>query len=296
MLNLQHTLIILSLVTFSSFAADPSFEVASVKPSAPDAQPNSNFPLGPGDVYVQNGGLFSATGFPLSTYLFFAYKLNGNQAQIIGPQLPGWATSDRFDIQARAKGNPTKDEMRLLMRTLLAERFKLAVHNEPRETAVLAGVLAKSGKLGPQLEHHADGTPCPVEPSAAKNGDLPKLHSGIALPPLCNGIYPMPPSEPGRLRFAGRNVTIALIADTLSAGTNSGRELIGETGLTGTFDFSIEFVMERRGPTPPGAEAADQQGPTFQQALNDQLGIKLGSKKAPVTVLVIDHLERPTAN
>jgi hypothetical protein len=72
----------------------PSFDVASVKPNRSNNPPNSNFPLGPGDVYVPNGGLFSATKFPLVTSLL--------------PQLPGWATAEHFDIQVRAEGNPAK--------------------------------------------------------------------------------------------------------------------------------------------------------------------------------------------
>src|SRR5580692_5770822 len=95
--------------------------------SQPGVQPYSNFPLGPGDVYVQNGGLFSANNLPLVTYIFFAYKFIGNQAQYLLPQLPEWTKSEQFDIQARAAGNPGKDQMRLMMRALLADRFKLAV-------------------------------------------------------------------------------------------------------------------------------------------------------------------------
>ena len=98
------------------------FDVASVKQNKSDGASISNFPLGPGAVYVPNGGLFSATGFPLATYIAFAYKLTGNDAQSLPSQLPGWATTDRFDIQARVQGNPSKDQMRLMMRSLLGDR------------------------------------------------------------------------------------------------------------------------------------------------------------------------------
>ena len=126
-----------------------SFDVASVKANKSDAQPNSNFPLGPGDVYSPNGGYFSATNFPLVTYIVFAYKIAGNQMQTLVPQLPGWVTTEKFDIQARVQGNPGKDEMRMMMRTLLAERFKLAVRMETRQAPVLAWVLLKPGTNGP---------------------------------------------------------------------------------------------------------------------------------------------------
>jgi hypothetical protein len=68
-----------------------SFDVASVKPGAPDEQPSANFPLGPGDAYVANGGLFDAKGFPLATCVFFAYRVLGNQGNAFQKQLPRWA-------------------------------------------------------------------------------------------------------------------------------------------------------------------------------------------------------------
>src|SRR5262245_5416567 len=126
---------------------EPKFEVASIKLNKAESQPNSNFPLGPGDVYVRNGGRLSATGFPLATYLAFAYKLIGNQAQTLEKQLPEWAKADRYNIEARMASDPGKDGMRLAMRDLLAERFHLALHYEDREMPVLALVLIKPGKL-----------------------------------------------------------------------------------------------------------------------------------------------------
>jgi hypothetical protein len=93
------------------------FSVASVKPdSAAMSQDTvySNFPLGPGDYYTPNGGLFRATDFPLLAYIAFAYKLTSNDAKTFFDQLPKWVTSDRYDIEARADGNPTKDQMRLM--------------------------------------------------------------------------------------------------------------------------------------------------------------------------------------
>jgi uncharacterized protein (TIGR03435 family) len=92
-----------------------SFDVTSVKLNKTSDQPNFNFPLGPGDVYTS----------------VFAYKLMGDQVQSVLSQLPGWATTDRFDIVANTDGDPakdTKDQMRLMMRSLLADRFKLATH------------------------------------------------------------------------------------------------------------------------------------------------------------------------
>lgn len=269
--------------------AQPQFEVVSVKPSAPGERPNSNFPLGPGDVYVRNGGYFSAHGFPLSTYLMFAYKMIGNQAQYLMPQLPDWAKNEPYDIEARAESDPGKDGMRLAMRALLADRFGLATHYEDREATALAFALVRSGKTGPQLQAYAEDSPCPTEAAQGSSGVV------NGKPALCNGIFPLPASAPGRFRFGGRKVSLAFLADTFSGAL--GRPMIDRTGLRGTFDFTLEFTQERSGPAPPSTETqADDRGPTFEEALRDQLGIKLQSTKAPIKVLVVDHLQRPLAN
>ncbi len=223
----------------------PQFDVASVKPNRSGGPANSNFPLGPGDVYVPNGGFFSATNQTLITYILFAYKIMGNQMQFLLPQLPGWVTTERFDIQARVDGNPSKDQMRLMMRSLLAERFKLAIRHEIREMPVLALVLSKPGKLGPQLRPHPAEAPCPITAQAALSS--PTVEGGF--PTLCNGLFVLPPSVPGRLRAGGRNVTIGFIADSLSAGADLGRPMVDRTGITGTIDFILEWRPERGMPS-----------------------------------------------
>ena len=112
----------------------PAFAFMTVKPSKPgSAVSNSSFPLGPGDAYTPNGGYFAATNFPLVTYIAFAWKLLGNQLQALIAQAPPWVSAERFDITARAGKDPGKDGMRLMMRSLLADKFKLVVHNDTRE-------------------------------------------------------------------------------------------------------------------------------------------------------------------
>ncbi len=107
----------------------------------------------------------------------------------------------------------------------------------------------------------------------------------------------MPPSVPGRTRAAARNVTLAFIADSLSNGANLGRPMIDKTGLTGTVDFSLEWTPENRNPLPPGAEApVDPNALSLQEALKEQLGIKLQPDKTSASVLVLDHVEHPSAN
>jgi len=269
----------------------PHFEVASVKANVSDAPPKSNFPLGPGDAYIRNGGLFSATGFPLATYIAFAYKIAGNQGQYLLPQLPEWAKTERFDIQARGVGDPDKDQMRLMMRALLAERFNLRFSYEKREVPVLALTLAKTGKTGPQLHSHSNQPDCPKEqPSVAT------LAVANGMPLICNAILRLPPSTPGSVHIGGRNVTITLIADNLSARTNLGRPMIDQTGLAGTFDFTLEWVPDSSDPSQSTDAAPAPAGPSFEQALRQQLGIKLKSQRSQLSIPLVDHVERPSAN
>ncbi len=271
-------------------SAQPRFEVATVKPGRSGEQTFANFPLGPGDVYVRNGGYFSARGFPLSTYLMFAYKVIGNQAQYLLPQLPDWAKTDPYDIEARAQSDPGKDGMRLAMRALLADRFGLATHYEDRDVPMLAFLLAHNGKTGPQLQAHVENSPCPTEASPESSGVV------NGKPALCNGIFPLPPSAPGRLRFGGRNVTLAFLADTFSGAL--GRPMIDRTGLGGSFDFTLEFTAERTGAAAPpaGETPADDRSPTYDEALRDQLGIKLQSTTGSIKILKIDRIQRPAEN
>lgn len=265
-----------------------SFDVASVKQNKSNDPAQANMPIGPGDVYTPTGGYFKASNFPLVTYIAFAYKIKGNQAQYLLEQWPDWVRSDRFDIQARAAGNPTKDDIRMMMRSLLAERFKLAIHNETREVPVLAFVLAKPGKTGPQLRQHSSDSPCSTAtPSPAQQpSQLPTIEDGY--PALCNGIFGLPPTMPGRTRIGARNITLGFLADALSLGSGLGRPMVDQTGVSGTVDFLLEWT-----PDPPDP---DSSGPTLQEALRDQLGIKLESSRAKVDVWVLDHVEHPSEN
>ena len=164
-----------------------AFDVASVKQDTAAMTPqtvSSNFPLGPGNMYTPNGGLFTATNYPLVSYIAFAYKMGTYQLKTLMPQLPKWVTSDRYDIQARASGNPSKDQMRLMMQALLADRFKLAIHTETQQLPVFALVLVKPGKTGPQLQPYPDSSPC--DTSAATGTNSPP-----GPPATVAGVFPL---------------------------------------------------------------------------------------------------------
>ena len=288
-----------------STTAKMEFDVASVREnkSGPSGvMPKSNFPLGPGAMYSPNGGLFSASNQPLLVYIMFAYKMTDHEVQSLSKQLPDWATTERFDIEAKTDNREaTKDEMRLMMQSLLAERFKLAVHTVTEQTLVYALVLAKPGKTGPKLQPHPESDascsnaspPAPAPDSVPAAAPRRTVAGGF--PAVCGGAAFVPPSVPGRFAVGYRNVPLKLIALQMTLMGGLGRPVIDQTGLTGNFDFLIEFTPERSA----GVDAPtnfDTTGPTFQQALSEQDGLKLISQKSMVDNIIIDHVEYPSAN
>ena len=273
----------------------PSFAVASVRENKSDGPANMNIPL-LGDIYTPTGGVFSGTNIRLATYLYFAFNFTGNQMQLVLPHLPAWVISDHFDIEARADGDPTKAQMRLMMQSLLADRFKLAAHYETQQLPVYAAVLSKPGKTGPQLRPHSEDVPCSTVPPAPPTSGSAATPSAITngLPTVCGGIVGLSASAPGRMRVAGRNIPIGMIVSTLPQMGGFDRSVLDQTGLTGNFDFNFEWTPQNHGPD--ADPQPDDSGPAIMQALNEQLGLKLESKKGPVEVFVLDHIERPTGN
>ncbi len=257
-----------------------------------------------GEGYRHTGGRFRAD-FPVSIYIQFAYKLWPSEDQSRGmfAHLPKWVTTDRYSIDATVAGNPNKDQMRLMMQSLLADRFQLAAHFETRELPVLALSLVKPGVLGPNLRSHADGRPC--DAAAALDAPVPaRVIRGDTtagpenFPPMCDSFALIRKSG-GALMLAGyRNATMDMLSASLAGVVGQGRPLIDKTGLTGRFDFTIEWAPESNGPPPsaPPAAPSDPLGPTPLQALRDQLGLKVESAKGPVPILVIDKVERPSEN
>jgi bla regulator protein blaR1 len=250
-------------------------------------------------------GLLSGTNARLISYIYFAYNVTGNQFQLLMPQLPKWVISDHFDIRARADGNPSKDQMRLMMQSLLADRFKLASHYETRRLPVFALVLVKPGTTGPQLQPHPEDSTCSTALSQTSAGvaSAPTATVAGGLPTVCGGIEGMTPSPSGRLRAGARGVPIGLLASTLAQIGNLDRAVLDRTGLSGNFDFTFEWAPQLHGPGTPqevlpvAANAhSGKAGPTFQQDLQEQLGLKLEPQDGPVEVLVIDHIERPSEN
>ena len=280
-------------------AGKMAFEVASVKAnkSGNQVRPTSNFPLNSSDVYPPNGGLLSATNYPVIVFINFAYKLDLGQATALISKLPDWAKQDRFDIHARADGSPTKDQMRLMMQSLLASRFKLAVRKETQEQPVYDLVLEKPGKLGPQIMMRPANAPCSGVVSVAFPDSVPASFAAYIkdlLPIPCGVVRGSVPSErPGATSWIeGRDFTARLLAGALTSPTTGlTRSVIDQTGISGRFDFILYWV-----PQPSVDAQPDLSAPPFADALKNQLGLKLVPSTGPVDTFVIDHIEEPTPN
>jgi uncharacterized protein (TIGR03435 family) len=276
------------------------FDDATVHQTTTGSSPygvGSNFPLGPGDIYLPNAGKFRASNLPLVVFIKFAYKITDSQELFLAPQLPEWATRMRYDIRASAQGNPTKDQMRLMMQSLLADRFRLAIHYETRQVPVFELLVNQPGALGPLLQRHPDDIPCPTTFRSPAPTAAP-VTIDSRFPVACGGLVGMDPSAPGRFRVGARNVPMELIASSMAGGASGlDRPVLDRTGLTGGYDFAIEFAPQPDGPPAPGAKSVvDPTAPTFAEALKEQLGLNLEPNTGPFDVLVIDNVEEPPVN
>jgi uncharacterized protein (TIGR03435 family) len=257
-------------------AGPAAFDVASVKPNVSgDARAS---------IQSSPGGRFTAINAPVRAVIRHAYQLQ--DFELAGG--PKWLDADRVDIVARAEGEPAPAQMRLMLKTLLADRFKLQLHQETRDLPLYALALSRrDGKLGPDLRR--SDTDC----------------SRAALLDDTLGITPRPgPPDPeatcgffGPLPGGGakfRGVTIGVLARFLAPPVH--RPVVDRTGLTGYFDADLETTAEF-GPPPPPPGVADRidRGslPSIFTVLKDRLGLRLDAQRGPVTVFVIDRLERP---
>jgi uncharacterized protein (TIGR03435 family) len=252
-----------------------TFEVASVKPASPDAQGTSITLIPAGGLKVTNGSL--------KQLITFAY--NVRDFQISGG--PGWLGSERYDVLAKAPSSdaPTdvrqmnneqrrvlEEQVRERARALLAERFQLSIHSDTKDLPIYELVLAKNGhKL-----------------QASKEQDGGKQHM-----------------RTGRGQMTAEGSTIQMLTNILSNLT--GRTVVDRTGLTGRFDFKMEWTPDPGGPMGPGGpggpdgrpEAAappDLSGPSIFTAVQEQLGLKLESTRGPVEIIVIDRVEKASEN
>ncbi len=249
-----------------------SFDVASIKQSI--SSPTLM------RLQIQPGGRLAITNAPVRAMIRNAYRLQDSQI-VDGPE---WLSSTRFDIVAKAEGNPTAEQMVVMLQTLLAERFRLVVHRETRQLPIYALVMARSdGRLGSDIRRGAYNCaaersgPPPANPTAPDGS----FNCGFRV-------------APGKM--SGRGASMSALAASLSNWV--GRIVIDRTGLSGDFDLDMTWTPDQMPQgIPPGAgpfPPIDPNGPAIFTAIQEQLGLKLESTRGPVDVLVIDHVEHPT--
>jgi uncharacterized protein (TIGR03435 family) len=258
------------------------FDVASIREDNGPFEPPT-FALSADDWFREPNGRFHAD-FPVEAYISFAYKLwvTGEQRDLMLAHAPAWVKTVRYKIEATAPLHATKDQYRLMMQSLLAERFGLKVHYENREMPVLEMTLLKPGQPGPKLIPHARGLDCDAKPTAD------------TFPQFCYG-YVATPKDGGAL-LGSRATSLKQIGDFLgSIGESTGetgRPVVDRTGLTGLWDFTVWA----QGPWQKAESDATQQVPTMLEAIRDQLGLRLKPAKDTIPVLIVDHVDRPSEN
>jgi uncharacterized protein (TIGR03435 family) len=264
--------------------SDYSFEVATLKQ-------NKSGERG-GGIRRLPGGRVTVTNMAARQLVAFAYGING-PFQLVGG--PGWLADDKFDMTAKMEGNPDwggpgtgkPDPITIAMRKLLTERFKLKLHTETRDLDAYALVMVKPGTPGPQLK--PSPTDCKALLAQAQRGQLPPPQG----PPSFD--KPIPCSIMGRfgqILFDGFPMSQAATMMMNQAG----RPVVDRTGLTGNWQFMMTFAQERPvgAPAPPNEQTLpDPNAPSFFTALQEQLGLKLESTKAPFDVTVIDAVDHP---
>ncbi len=271
-----------ALTLFGQTPVRPAFDVASIKPA-----PNDGFMM----VRPLPGRLMAKAS--LRMLMQNAY---GVQAFQIAAG-PGWLDSDHFAIEAKADGRATRDQIFLMLQSLLEERYQLKFRRETRELPVFALVAAKGGlRLKPPKEGACvESTP-----------DTPPDWAGGRMLSPQDG--PLPPARCGTLRvmlgipaaqMQGGKIAMAELARSLSMVMD--RTVIDRTGFTGLSDIQLSFLPDDSTavmpPPPPGAASAlEMRVPSILTALQEQLGLKLESTRGPVEVIVVDHAERPSGD
>ncbi len=267
--------LVLIFAAWAQSAADSlTFEVASIKLSAKQGMV-TRMTGGPG---TSDPGLFAATNAELSSLLMRAYGIQYDQLKG-----PSWMDETEFDVVAKVPPGTTAEQLRKMLQNLLAERFRMRVHCETRVVRVYELTVAKNGpKLRPAA--NSSGTEDFVpSPSRVDRDNFPTLPPG------------RPNGACGNLPDASyctfRMVTMGMLAQRLSLPTFVGSPVVDKTGLAGPYDFTLYF-RRMDGPPSPDVEAPD-----IEQAVEQQLGLKLAPSKGSMDVLVIDNAEKaPTEN
>ena len=238
---------------------EPSFEVASVKKVAnPDGIWTLNF------APERFDAVMSVRELIVQAFSVLNFQLVGG---------PGWISSDQFAIVAKAPGQSSTDQIRQMLKTLLAQRFKLKTHLETKNAPAYDLVMARGdGRKGPQLrETSIDCAALGINLTAAPTAS--KGWCGIR--------------GTGFQRMTGQGATMKYLATILSQ--RARRMVIDETGLAGGYDFELVSTMSTD-------TAPTDSTPQLGTALEEQLGLRLKPSERPLQFLVIDQVEQPTAD
>jgi uncharacterized protein (TIGR03435 family) len=241
--------------------ADPGFEVATIKPNVSGEANLRQLTMDGRNFVLKNGSLDDLIGF--------AY--NVQKKQIVNG--PDWADKDRYDIAGvpDVEGNPNVDQLRMMIRKLLADRYKLTFHHDKRE---LPAFVLRTEKTGQKLIA-SDSTD--TRPNVGFRG-------------VPNGV-----------KMVVTNATVGELASVLAMIVLD-RPVVDQTGVTGKYDLTVTFMPDSSqfNGRPPRTAAALADGveaaPDLYDAIQQQLGMKLTQEKAPVDVIAIDHVEKPSAN
>jgi len=266
----------------SGSAADvPKFDVVSVKPAGP-SDGRSRLMLTPDGTSMQ--------GTPVQMLLHLAFGVEDDR--IIGA--PSWTRSNRYDIEAKVSPEDAprldklkQEDRRAMLLPLLAERFSLKYHHETRELPMYALVIAKGGpKLTASTAEPPPDPNFPARPEGQRKGGIDT-----------RGRMMMEPD-----RIESQDTSIDMLVHALAP--RLGRSVVDKTGLTGRYDYTLRWTPDDAPPPMPGGDAGlahrdagnDAAGVSLITAIQEQLGLKLESQKGMVDVIVIDHLDLPSAN
>lgn len=248
------------------------FEVATVK-HGPPGDYSAGGSGGPG---TRDPTRYSVKNYPMSSLLAIAYGINSYQ--LSGP---GWLDDERFTVTAKLPEGTDKEQLKLMMRNLLIERFKLAAHFEKKEVAGYQLVIAKGG---PKLAA-SPGDPNQNDDPAKPPAPFKMTFDGEGYPNLPPGRHYSMAMANGRARWRFGDESMEEFAEYL--GNQIHQPIVNATGLTGKYDFLVSWSYAEMQPNPP----ADS-GPSIFVAIKEQLGLKLAAKKIPVDTVIVDHIER----
>ena len=249
----------------------PTFDVVSIK-RATDIRSRRS-------VGEEPGGKFVLSGMAIAPVIRTAYP--ADTSDLIGA--PDWVNAEIYDLTAQAGREVPREQMEAMLRAMLAEKFKLVVHYEMQERPVYAMVIARAdGRLGPNIRKSE--LDCDAIQAAWRAG------SRDPVPPAGNGAPACGMSMRGtqgmEVLLGGR--PLSTLAS--SFGSATGRVVVDKTGLQGNYEVTLNYMPQPKADAPPDAP------PNIFTALQEQLGLKLEPDRAPLKILVIDGIERPTDN